>query len=160
MFDMFIFFSSFFVQGLESSQLQIKVFCAKILFFIFKTISGEELAEHLPTNIAKKLIVNIIGMLRDKKQVLKSIGIKITSLIQLLSINEDLQDEMEVLNYEMIKIMCQDDREVLRKLAVTNMDLNDSTFHYLVKRIRDKDADIRSTVFRKLIKEKIKLSSL
>ena len=60
----------------------------------------------------------------------------------------------------MIKIICQDETVILRKLAVTNLDLNDSTFHHLIKRIRDKEPMIRSTVFSKLLKDKIMLANL
>lgn len=41
----------------------------------------------------------------------------------------------------------------LRKLAITNLDLNEETFTHLIKRIRDNESDIKCTVFRKLIKD-------
>ncbi len=49
--------------------------------------------------------------------------------------------------------MCEESVSGLRKLAVTNLDLNEETFPHLIKRIRDKESDIRCTVFRKLLKE-------
>jgi hypothetical protein len=60
----------------------------------------------------------------------------------------------------MLRIMCEDPISGLRKLAVTNLDLNEETFSHLIKRIRDKESDIRCTVFRKLLKEQILLVSL
>jgi len=76
------------------------------------------------------------------------------------TITKQLAEAIEVMKYEMIKIICQDETVILRKLAVTNLDLNDSTFHHLIKRIRDKEPMIRSTVFSKLLKDKIMLANL
>ena len=76
------------------------------------------------------------------------------------TITKQLAEAIEVMKYEMIKIICQDETVILRKLAVTNLDLNDSTFLHIIKRIRDKEPMIRSTVFSKLLKDKIMLANL
>ena len=50
----------------------------------------------------------------------------------------------------MLKLMCEDDDEAIRKSALVNLDLNEATFPHMIKRIRDKDPDIRIMVYRKM----------
>jgi hypothetical protein len=45
-------------------------------------------------------------------------------------------------------------------MAITNLEMNDETLSHLIRRIRDKNSEIRSTVFRKLINEKVFLSNM
>ena len=127
---------------------------------IVPTSPSNQLLQVIEVKTSQNLIGAVIGLLRDKRPSPKSIGIKISSFLQYLDTQGELENEIEALKFEMLKIMCQEENPVLRKNAVTNLDLNDSTFPQLVKRIRDKDSDIRCTVFRKLIKEKIQLTSL
>lgn len=53
-----------------------------------------------------------------------------------------------------------DDQDQIRKLALINLEMNENTFPHLIKRIRDKNPEIRATVFKKLIKEKVPLANL
>ncbi|KRX09749.1 Armadillo-type fold [Pseudocohnilembus persalinus] len=160
MFSLFQYFLEFFNEGLESPQLQIKIFCARIIFFLLKTVKSEDLAELLDEIIARNLITNIIGLLRDKRPSIKKIGIKISSYLQYLGVRDEVKDEIEVLRHEMLKIMCTDENDDVRNDAVTNLDLNDYTFPHLVRRVRDKSLNIRQTVFRKLIKEQVLIANL
>lgn len=49
---------------------------------------------------------------------------------------------------------------MIRKLALINLEMNEKTFPHLIKRIRDKNPEIRATVFKKLIKEQVPLANL
>ena len=60
----------------------------------------------------------------------------------------------------MMRSMCMDEQDQIRKLALINLEMNESTFPHLIKRIRDKNPEIRATVFKKLIKEQIPLANL
>jgi len=48
----------------------------------------------------------------------------------------------------------------VRKAAIAILDLNDRTFSRFLLRTRDVESEIRSSVYRKLLIEKIPLSSL
>jgi hypothetical protein len=56
--------------------------------------------------------------------------------------------------------MSQDDQKDLRRAAISNLDLNESTFSHFVKRVRDREAEVRRMVFYKLINDKIVLANL
>lgn len=60
----------------------------------------------------------------------------------------------------MLVSMCSDNSEDIRKTAMINLEMTEDTFPHLIKRIRDKSSEIRSTVFRKLIKEKVPLVNM
>lgn len=100
--------------------------------------------------------------MKEKKGNLKQIGIKITSYLQRLMDRADLTTTAEAiaLKSEMMRSMCMDDQDQIRKLALINLEMNDNTFPHLIKRIRDKNPEIRATVFKKLIKEQIPLVNL
>lgn len=87
--------------------------------------------------------MNIIGLLKDKRPTVKKLGIKISSYLQYLGIRDELSEEIEILRFEMLKIMCTDESDDVRNDAVTNLDLNDGTFGHLVRRVRDKNLNIR-----------------
>ncbi len=72
----------------------------------------------------------------------------------------ELSAEIELAKTEMLRLMCSDEDVSIRKAALINIDLNESTFPHLIIRIRDKESDIRSNVYRKLIKEKIFIQNL
>ncbi len=57
----------------------------------------------------------------------------------------------------MFKILAVDQNEQIRKLSITNIYLNHKNLDKVILRLRDKSADIRSIVLKKLIGEKYKL---
>lgn len=114
-----------------------------MLFFLLKTLKPEDLAECLDSELSKLLIGNIVGLLRDKKPYVKNLGIKISSYMQYLSENEDYSELIYILKFELLKLMCSEEDDNVRNNAVTNVDLNDSTFCHLVRRVRDKSLNIR-----------------
>lgn len=62
--------------------------------------------------------------------------------------------------YELLKIVSTDDNEDLRSLAVKNLVLKQNTLKQFFLRLRDKSPEIRVTVFKKLMAEKIAIHEL
>jgi len=56
--------------------------------------------------------------------------------------------------------MCSDSDFYYRKLALINLELTEENYSDIVERTRDTDMELRLTVYRKLIKEKIFLANL
>lgn len=71
-----------------------------------------------------------------------------------------MKDEVAALKVELIKIMCSDADSYYRKLALVNIELTEDNYSDIVERTRDTDPELRMTVYRKLIKEKIFLANL
>ncbi|KAL4471208.1 hypothetical protein ABPG72_007575 [Tetrahymena utriculariae] len=161
-FGLFQHFLAFFAGALDSTQLQIRIFSSRIIFQLLKILPSDTLVDIIEVKVAKQLILGTLSLMKEKKGNLKHIGIKITSYLQKLMDRDDLTEtqEAKVLRSEMMKSMCMDDQDQIRKLALINLEMNESTFPHLIKRIRDKNPEIRATVFKKLIKEQIPLANL
>ncbi|EAS07620.2 AT hook motif protein (macronuclear) [Tetrahymena thermophila SB210] len=161
-FQLFQHFLAFFAGALDSTQLQIRIFSSRIIFQLLKILPSDTLVDIIEVKVAKQLILGTLSLMKEKKGNLKHIGIKITSYLQKLMDRDDLTEtqEAKILRSEMMKSMCMDDQDQIRKLALINLEMNESTFPHLIKRIRDKNPEIRATVFKKLIKEQIPLANL
>ncbi|KAL4429318.1 hypothetical protein ABPG74_002304 [Tetrahymena malaccensis] len=161
-FGLFQHFLAFFAGALDSTQLQIRIFSSRIIFQLLKILPSDTLVDIIEVKVAKQLILGTLSLMKEKKGNLKHIGIKITSYLQKLMDRDDLTEtqEAKILRSEMMKSMCMDDQDQIRKLALINLEMNESTFPHLIKRIRDKNPEIRATVFKKLIKEQIPLANL
>ena len=70
---------------------------------------------------------------------------------------DEISSEFEIMNLELLKNMCTDENASVRKITLKNIDCNEGTIPHILKRIRDKDPDIRRNVFLKLLKDKILL---
>jgi hypothetical protein len=64
------------------------------------------------------------------------------------------------LKSEMIRTICEEEKKDLRLDALTNIELNDSTLPYIIQRIRDVDVAVRMQVFKKIIKNKLSITTL
>ncbi len=76
-------FLKFYTTGTESTQLNIKVFCARQLFMLLKVVPTNDFFE-LQWNsnqTTKELLTAVVGLLRDKRQPARQIGIKIASFV-------------------------------------------------------------------------------
>lgn len=77
------------------------------------------------------------------------------------SINSsELNTHIAAIVYELLKIVSTDDNEDLRSLAVKNLVLKQNTLKQFFLRLRDKSPEIRVTVFKKLMAEKIAIHEL
>ena len=77
------------------------------------------------------------------------------------SINcSELNIHIAAIVYELLKIVSTDDNEDLRSLAVKNLVLKQNTLKQFFLRLRDKSPEIRVTVFKKLMAEKIAIHEL
>lgn len=59
----------------------------------------------------------------------------------------------------MLRCMCCDDSKEIRKLAITNIQMNDENFEELIMRTREIDGALRLTIYIKLVKEQILLEN-
>jgi hypothetical protein len=71
-----------------------------------------------------------------------------------------LNTHIAAIVYELLKIVSTDDNEDLRSLAVKNLVLKQNTLKQFFLRLRDKSPEIRVTVFKKLMAEKIAIHEL
>jgi hypothetical protein len=56
--------------------------------------------------------------------------------------------------------MCTDESKEVRKLALSNLHLDNSNFSEFIQRIRDQDPDIRLLAIRKMITKSLWLSKI
>jgi hypothetical protein len=94
----------------------------------------------------------VFYLVRLKVSTYKQIGIKLASIA--LGWESPLTRKLED---ELFKIMAVDENEQIRKMAMTNLWITPDNLEHVLLRLRDKCADIRSIILRKLVGEKFPL---
>lgn len=168
-----IYFIKIFTSGLGCQISSIQMFCAKCLINILKNFDGQkDFLERLLTNhdsdeaddvsedidsnqpgLISRLIDGAVLMMQANRQnQTRMAGLKIGSYLQ-------FQDRDQLLLKQLITVMCSDDNKEIRKSAAFNLQLNRNTIPYFVKRLRDKDDEVRKEVLLKIKKSKLDVFS-
>lgn len=124
---------------------------------LLKILSREELSSKIDCKVVKYLINGAIGLLKHKSNI-KILGIKIGSFLQHYN-DQQIISEQQILRKEMLRCMCCDESKEIRKLAITNIQMNDENFEELIMRTREIDGSLRLTIYIKLVKEQILLEN-
>ena len=172
-----IYFVKIFNYGLGCQINLVQMFCAKCLINLFKnfdngqkdflerllknsdfdendedSIEDLENEDNNPSLIQNIIEGSIIMMQSARQEQVRMAGLKIGSYLQ-------FQDRENLLLNQLVEIMCSDDKVAIRKSAVYNLQLNQNTVPYLIKRMRDKDSDVQAEVLNKIKKSKVDIFS-
>lgn len=142
-----------------STYKNIRIFGARTLFMILHSVKLHEFADELEPAELKMAASCVQELLREKINDYRKYGIKIASALQLIMC-PGLQSSIDSIVHELLRIISTDDNENIRLLAVKNLVLRQSTLKQFFLRLRDKSPEIRVTVFRKLIAEKVAIHEL
>jgi len=145
-------FLNFLSNGFDSSNTHIRAISAKHISLMLKVFSSQDLEDILDEKVIEKLLDGTISLLKSKHTNLKLLALKISSYIQKFSSDE--------LKTEILNCMANDESRDVRKVAMINLQSDESSLPYLLIRTREMDSEIRHIVFAKLRREKVPLANL
>ena len=106
------------------------------------------------------LIENTIDLIENRY--FRIMGIKLGSYLQNYeSIDPELQELIQNLQFNIIKCMCEDESVQIRKAALSNLSTNNLvSLKFILSRTRDTDKEIRKLVYDKIRLAKVYLEKL